>query len=126
MYIFLSTQELLASINGVVETNIQCRDSSKIIIPKGKYFYLHNTMNHTQLVLQDFQRLGDLVSGNDPGPILLTGRDLTISQVVSISRYVLRASLCCVNASSYLDTTATMRLQKFPLLPFSPWKEAWR
>ncbi|KAI0010203.1 phenylalanine and histidine ammonia-lyase [Xylariaceae sp. FL0662B] len=44
-------------------------------------------MNHTEVILKEWQLLDTLINEKDSNPILLTGHTLTIPQVVSVARY---------------------------------------
>ncbi|KAI0817137.1 phenylalanine and histidine ammonia-lyase [Xylaria sp. FL0064] len=44
-------------------------------------------VSHTEIILSEWQRLDEIISAEQPKPIALTGRTLTISDIVAISRY---------------------------------------
>ncbi|KAF2676488.1 phenylalanine ammonia-lyase [Lentithecium fluviatile CBS 122367] len=50
-------------------------------------------MNHTEIVLDEWHHLTALLSGEHSDPILLTGKDLTIPQIVSVARHNARIEI---------------------------------
>ncbi|KAI1348438.1 phenylalanine and histidine ammonia-lyase [Xylaria sp. FL0043] len=63
-------------------------------------------MHHTELVLSAWEHVRNRASGQESNPILLTGRDLRIADVVSIARHHARADI----SSSTLQSMEQSRL----------------
>ncbi|KAI0809816.1 phenylalanine and histidine ammonia-lyase [Xylaria sp. FL0064] len=65
-------------------------------------------MHHTELVLSAWKHVRNRASGQDSKPILLSGRDLTVADVVSIARHHARTDLSCSTLQSMEQSRLTL------------------
>jgi glycerol-3-phosphate responsive antiterminator len=70
-------------------------------------------MNHTDIVIKEWQHLDSLVNGEDSHSVVLTGHALTIPDIVAVSRFAspLIIPSYMVYGFSWLRVTVTIYTQ---------------